>query len=326
MLRQRLRFVLAFALPALVLGLSGLTVSAAAAEPAPSDRTAATTDISFAPYIDITRETPTLPEVAQATGQKYFTLAFVLGSSAGCVPAWGGTIDLNEPRIIDQIDALRADGGDVIIASGGALGPYLENTCGSADALYDAYVKVLDATGSNHLDVDVEASIPQGMVNEALKRLQDERGTTISYTLRVQGQDYGLDPYSVQILQDAQAKGLNPIVNPMLMNFGYSGDWGQAMISAAEAVMGQIEQIWPDGNAASRLGIIPMIGNNDSGMVTTQAHAQSLKSWAQSTGVAFIGFWSIGRDNGGCAGGGVRPDCSGIGQSDYEFTSIFKGF
>ncbi|GIG70173.1 cellulose binding domain-containing protein [Phytomonospora endophytica] len=288
-----------------------------------------TGSIHVAPYIDITRESPTLTQVATATGQKYFTLAFILGSSVGCDPQWGGTIPLNDARIIGQINQLRAMGGDVVIASGGALGPYLENICGSADALYNAYVKVLTATGSNHLDVDVEASIPHSMVNTALKRLVDTRGTTVSYTMRIQGQDYGMDPYSVQILQDAAAKGLSPIVNPMLMNFGYTGDWGQAMIGAANATLGQMRTIWPgksDAQIKAQLGVTPMIGRNDTGMTTTQAHARALLSWAQSNHIGFIGFWSIGRDNGTCPGGGVSPSCSGISQSLYEFTNIFKGF
>lgn len=285
--------------------------------------------IKVAPYIDITMATPTLTQVAQATGQKHFTLAFVLGSSLGCDPQWGGTIPLSEPRIIDQISALRAMGGDVVISSGGAMGPYLENICGSADALYNAYVKVLTATGANHLDVDVEASIPHAMVNTALKKLVDTRGTTVSYTMRIQGGDYGMDPYSVQILQDAAAKGLSPIVNPMLMNFGYSGDWGQAMISAANATLAQMKTVWPaesDAQIKAQLGITPMIGRNDTGMTTTQAHARALLSWARSNHIASIAFWSVGRDNGGCPGGGVSPTCSGIDQSAYEFTGIFRGF
>jgi hypothetical protein len=68
------------------------------------------------PYIDITMSSPTLVQVAQATGQKFFTLAFVLGSSAGCVPSWGGTIALNDSRIAGEISALRAIGGDVAVS------------------------------------------------------------------------------------------------------------------------------------------------------------------------------------------------------------------
>src|SRR5690606_23408895 len=78
-----------------------------------------------------------------------------------------------------------------IVATGGALGPYLEHVCATPAALLAAYKKALDPVGTNHLDVDIEASIDAHKVNTALKQLQDERGTTISYTLRVQGQDYG---------------------------------------------------------------------------------------------------------------------------------------
>jgi chitinase len=325
MLRKRLLT----AATALVIAATFSSAASAQADEISAPAPQSATGIPVAPYIDITRESPTLTEVAEATGQTTFTLAFILGSSAGCQPTWGGTIDLNEPRIIDQIDALRATGGDVVIASGGAMGPYLEHTCGSAEELFNAYTAILDATGANHLDIDVEASIPHAMVNEALSRLQTERGTRISYTMRVQGQDYGMDPYSVQVLQDAAVKGLDVTVNPMLMNFGYTGDWGQAMIDAAEATLAQIGDIWPDmspADAAAHLGVTPMIGHNDSGMVTTQAHARALVEWAGSRHIGFVGFWSIGRDNGGCPDGGVKPDCSGLSQSDYEFTNIFAGF
>ncbi|WP_394845886.1 chitinase [Pendulispora brunnea] len=295
-----------------------------------AEQEAVAATIRVAPYIDITMNTPTLPAVARATGQKYFTLAFVLGSSAGCDPQWGGTIPLKEPRIINQINELRSLGGDVIIASGGAMSPYLENLCGSASALAAAYRKVLDATGATHLDIDVEASIPQDTVNTALATIQRERGTVISYTLRIQGQDYGLDPYSVTVLKSAAAKGVNVIVNPMLMNFGYSGDWGNAMISAANATLAQIKrEVWPnktDAQLRAMFGVTPMIGRNDSGMITTQTHARNLLSWSRTNKIAFIGFWSVGRDNGGCPNGGVSPTCSGISQSTYEFTNIFKGF
>ena len=336
MFRTRTRWT-ALAAGVAMLPLVALAAPAATAEAtAPTTTTVSTTDPQpsqahpkVAPYIDITMERPTLTEVAQATGQKHFTLAFVLGSSTGCDPKWGGTIDLDEPRIIDQIRALRAQGGDVVVATGGALGPYLEHVCGSAEALADAYRKILDVTGANSLDVDVEAAIPADTVNQALATIQRERGTTISYTLRVQGQDYGVDPFSVEILRSAAQHGVDVLVNPMLMNFGYTGDWGEAMISAADAPLEQMRQVWPslsDTELRARLGITPMIGRNDSGMVTTQDHARALLAYAQAHRIGFIGFWSVGRDNGSCPGGGVSPTCSGIAQSLYEFTNIFKAY
>ncbi|MGH8791968.1 MAG: chitinase [Stackebrandtia sp.] len=314
---------------AVALSAGVLLAAAFVAGPAHAEPDSAAGDVKVAPYIDITMESPRLTDVAEATGQMHYTLAFVLGSHAGCDPKWGGVVDLREPRIVDQIDQLRAAGGDVVVASGGALGPYLENVCGSVDDLYNAYSEILDVTGANHLDVDVEASIPYQRVNAALKRLQDDRGTKIAYTLRVQGQDYGVDPFSLQILQDAAAQGVDVAVNPMLMNFGYTGDWGGAMIDAAEATLDQMRGVWPqlgDAELKSRLGVTPMIGRNDAGMTTTQTHARALLSWAQANDIGFIGFWSVGRDNGDCPDGRVSPVCSGISQSRYEFTGIFRPF
>ncbi|GAA2206354.1 hypothetical protein GCM10009850_018120 [Nonomuraea monospora] len=293
------------------------------------DTTPPTGDIKYAPYIDITMPTPSLVSAANATGVKNYTLAFALGDSSGCNPSWGGTMPIGDARIVNDVKALQAQGGQVVVASGGALGPYLEHVCGSAAALVTAYKKVLDTVGTNHLDVDVEASIDVNKVNTALKQLQSERGTVVSYTLRIQGQDYGVDPFSLQILQDAAAKGLNVIVNPMLMNFGYTGNWGDAMIAAAQATLNQMKGVWPaktDAQLRRMLGVTPMIGKNDTGMTTTQADARKLLAWANANHLAFVGFWSAARDNGGCPDGRVSPTCSGIAQSSYEFTNIFKGF
>ncbi|MER6942386.1 carbohydrate binding domain-containing protein [Nonomuraea sp. NPDC000554] len=294
-----------------------------------NDSTPPPGDIRYAPYIDITMSTPSLVSAANATGVKNYTLAFALGDSTGCNPAWGGTIPLTDARIINDVKALQAQGGQVIVASGGAQGPYLEHNCGTTATLLAAYKKVLDTVGTNHLDVDVEASIDVNKVNSALKQLQSERGTSISYTLRIQGQDYGLDPFSVQILQDAAAKGLNVTVNPMVMDFGHTGNWGDAMVSAAQATLNQMKGIWPsktDAQLKRMLGVTPMIGKNDTGQTTTQADARKLRDWANANHLGFVGFWSVGRDNGGCPNGSVSPTCSGISQTAYEFTGIFKGF
>ena len=319
-----------------LLSLAFLGLPATSAYAAPGTATSVTGTAApaadtgrFSPYVDITMATPALRDVANATGQKHFTLAFALGDSTGCNPSWGGTIPLNDSRVIGEVNDLKGAGGDVTVATGGAAGPYLENSCGSTGDLLAAYEKALDAVGSNRLDVDVEASIPVAQVNAALKQLQSDRGTAITYTLRVQGQDYGIDPFSVQILQDAASRGLDVTVNPMLMDFGYSGDWGAALISASNATLGQMKQIWPgksDADLHHMLGLTPMIGKNDTGPTTTQDVARQVLSYAQTNHVGSIGFWSVGRDNGGCPNGQVSPTCSGIGQSDYEFTNIFKAF
>ncbi|MGH3449100.1 MAG: hypothetical protein ACRDP4_15895, partial [Nocardioidaceae bacterium] len=220
-------------------------------------------------------------------------------------------------------------GGDVIVATGGAAGPYLESVCGSAGALLGAYEKTLDAVGSNHLDIDVEASIPADRVNTALAQLQSERGTSVTYTLRVQSDTYGLTPSAVALLKNAAQHGVSVMVNPMTMDYPTSGaTQGQSAINTAHAVLDQMATIWPDKSAAqlrSMLSITPMIGKNDSGQVFTTADAHTLVDWANANHIGRLGFWSAGRDNGGCPGQ-VSPTCSGVAQSDYEFTSIFRGF
>ncbi|MTD58095.1 glycosyl hydrolase [Amycolatopsis sp. RM579] len=291
---------------------------------------AAVTSPGSAPYLDITMATPSLVDIANATGQKTFTLAFVLADSSGCNPSWGGVIPLDDSRILSDIKAFQAMGGQVIVATGGAAGPYLEYTCGDATALANAYRKILDTVGTNSLDVDVEATIPQDTVNDALATIQRERGTTISYTMRVQGDDFGMDPYSVTVLQSAAAHGVDVLVNPMTMEFGTSRpDWGDAVIAAAQSTLGQLKQVWPgmsDADLHRHLGVTPMIGRNYNGKVFDQSDAAQLVSWANANHIGRLAFWSAGRDNGSCPGGGVSPTCSSISQAQYEFTNLFRGF
>ena len=285
------------------------------------------------PYLDVTATTPTMASVAAATGQRHFTAAFVIGSAAGCVPSWGGTIPLTEARIRNDINAVKAGGGDVTVAFGGAIGPYLEHVCGTQAALANAYKQVVDALGVTHLDIDIEASVNVDMMNKALAQVQRERpGTVISFTLMVQGDDYGLTPQlGFDLLVNAKANGVNVgVVNPMTMEFGSSrSDWGDAVIAAANATLGQMAQIWPEKTDAQRrrmLGVTPMIGRNFNGRIFQIEDGNQLVAWANANDIGLLAFWSVGRDNGGCPGGGVSPTCSSIAQSTYQFTNIFKGF
>lgn len=283
----------------------------------------------FAPYVYVdTPGRPTLTEAADTTGNKSFVLAFVLAGPGECTPTWNGVRPVDDHRLTAEVAQLREHGGDVIVSTGGASGPYLENSCRSAEELAAAYEKALDAVASNHLDVDIEGDIPVGMVNEALAELQRDRQTTVTYTLKVENAEEGLTPSAMEILDDAKSHGLDVIVNAMVMNFGYSGNWGAAMVSAAESTVRQMGEIWPDETTESRyerFGITAMIGRNDSGMVTTQDDARTLADYARSNHIAYAGFWSMARDNGGCPGKKEITDaCSGVTQEPYEFTGIFK--
>ena len=245
---------------------------------------------------------------------------------------WGGQLAINDPKVIDPIKAFRAAGGDVIVSTGGALGPYLESSCGSVSALVNAYKKVLSVTGSTHIDVDVESSVPVDTMNQALAALQRENPSiTVSFTLMVQGDDYGVtDALGVGVLKSAAKYGVNvDIVNPMTMEFGTKlGSWGDAVIAAADATVKQMKGVWPqksDQELYSMLGVTPMLGRNFNGKIFEPKHAQQLVQWARQKRIGHLSFWSINRDK-GCPGQGLGPSCSSIAQADHEFTKIFVAF
>ncbi len=218
------------------------------------------------------------------------------------------------------------------VSFGGALGPYLQQTCPSQAAQVGAIEQVIDAFNIKRIDFDIEASVPLDPMNKAIAQVQRERaGTVVSYTLMVQSDDYGLTPaLGVDLLKNAKANGVNVgIVNPMTMDFGSSKEWGDAVIAASNATLGQMAQIWPEKDSATlhrMLGVTPMIGRNDTGPIFSLADGQKLVGWANTNHIGSLGFWSVGRDNGGCPGGPVSPTCSSIQQSQYQFTSIFGGF
>jgi chitinase len=174
------------------LGLTACASTASTSAPptaAETDSASATTeaaaDVSTAAYVDVTTAHNSLAQVAGASGLRGVVLAFVLADSGACAPSWGGSATVDDSALAVQLADLRAAGGSVTVASGGASGEYLENACSDADSLAAAYARVLDANGSDHLEVDVEQAIPTATVIDALARLQHERGTAITLTLPV---------------------------------------------------------------------------------------------------------------------------------------------
>src|ERR1035441_5278095 len=85
----------------------------------------------YAPYIMI-RPTLDLAQIADASGIKFFTQAFVL-DGGGCQASWGGRTPLAEETSLGPAIAnLRARGGDVIVSFGGAGGRELAIEIGRA--------------------------------------------------------------------------------------------------------------------------------------------------------------------------------------------------
>lgn len=64
--------------------------------------------------------TPVLQDTVDATGQLFYTLAFITSQNGKA--AWGGVIPLEQQFAMEQIRSLRNQHGDVIVSFGGANG------------------------------------------------------------------------------------------------------------------------------------------------------------------------------------------------------------
>ncbi len=309
---------------AMVTGLTACSTTVPGAPVAATSSAAARP--AFGPYLDISVKQPDLAAVAKQTGLKHVNLAFALSNNGACDPAWGGTQPVDALKA--QVDAFKAAGGSVSAATGGAVGSYLENVCGSATDLAGAYQKLLDGTGTNLLDVDIETGIDAAKVVDALSQVQRSRGTDITLTLPV---DLGgLPAPSLDLVQRAAAANVTVTVNIMDMNFKTGGNWGQAMVDAAQATLDQLRKVYPNASEAVQnrtLAITVMVGRNDVGVITQPDDAQKVIDFAKSRGIGRLGFWALARDNGSCAKKfKAQPNCSGIEQKDYQFTQQFVGF
>ncbi|HXE62679.1 MAG TPA: chitinase [Bryobacteraceae bacterium] len=291
----------------------------------------------YAPYI-MPRPTPDLAsgflsDLSMTSGIRYFTLAFIIGNADGsCQAAWGGRTALpRETALRAAIDQLRAQGGDVLISFGGEAGRELALNCDTPEALAAQYQAVIDKYSIRILDMDIEGSAIKDPAsvdrrNAALAAIQAANpGIQISYTLPVN--PTGLAPTGVALLTSAMAHNVKlALVNLMTMDYGGSADpiqMGPHAISAANGVTAQML----DNGIRARLGIVPMIGNNDvKPEVFTLADAKLVEDWAQANPVVMrMSMWSVSRDH-GCAPGTVRGQCSGVPQQAYDFSRVLGSF
>ncbi len=280
-------------------------------------------DKVFAPYVDVTLwPTFELMTAFEATGQRYFTLAFIVSNSSGA-PSWGSYYDMDDEFMSDQIAELREAGGDIIISFGGASGTPIASAITSTESLVEAYESVIETYDVTWIDFDIEGSWVQDDAsierrNDAAALLQEEYpDLRITYCLPVM--PTGLTTDGVAIIEDALDAGVDIYgVNVMAMDYGQSNDdMGGAAISAAESTYEQ---------TGINIGITPMIGQNDTqNEIFSLDDAAELLSFAQSTSwVNMLAMWSMGRDNGDCAGTTTASaTCSGVTQDEFQFTSVF---
>jgi hypothetical protein len=185
---------------ALFVGCAPAQTVVPAAEP-PGSSPVAGAAVPFAPYVDVTSKHPSLASVVADTLARRFVLAFALAKDSQCEPAWGGNLPVNDAALLADIAAVLGAGGAVSVATGGAVGTYLENSCDTAAALVEAYRTALSATGADRLEVDVEAEIPVDLVADALTSVRRELGVEVTITAVVADSVRGLTPSTVSLLR-----------------------------------------------------------------------------------------------------------------------------
>ncbi len=289
--------------------------------------------LPVAPYIDMGAwPTPSMPDMAKAGNLKGYTMGFVTG--VGCKASWFNAYDPRTGWAKEQVDAVRAAGGDVKVSFGGASGTELAAACTSVDSLFAEYDAVVKAYGLRYVDFDIEgAAIADTASNDrrsaALAKLQQAHpGLKVSFTLPVLPE--GLTSEGVAIVKSARDAGVTTdLVNIMAMDYYRSGtDYGNAAVQAAQSLFGQLKALYPaktDAQLWAMVGVTPMIGENDDHQIYNQAAAQQLVAFARQNHLGLLAFWDATRDANACTGGSLAK-CTNIPQQPYEFAKLFAQY
>ncbi|HEX6525757.1 MAG TPA: chitinase [Streptosporangiaceae bacterium] len=306
----------------------------------------------YAPYYEtyLAPNTPSISATAQASGAKYFTLAFLQSAGKGsCALDWNGLASQPLNYYASDIAALRAAGGDVIPSFGGYSadqgGTEIADSCTDVSQIAADYESVITTLGVTRLDMDVEAkslSDTAGIArrNQAIAMTEAWAASNgiplqIQYTLPVE--QYGLDPNGEAVLQSAVANGATVTsVNVMVFDYYIAGEgtvnMGQAAVNAATNTHTQLASIYPSLSSAQlwnmeAMTLLPGIDDYPKKTeVTSLADAQTMLNFAQANGMNLLSIWAIQRDNGGCPGTRDSNTCSGITQNTWDFSHSLEPF
>ncbi|RPK40357.1 Chitinase precursor [Streptomyces sp. ADI92-24] len=285
--------------------------------------------MAVAPYLYNGWGSPPSPTtVMNATGVKWFTLAFVL-SNGYCNPQWDGGRPLTGGVDQQTVNTVRAAGGDVIPSFGGWSGNKLESSCSSAAELAAAYQKVINAYGLKAIDIDIEAdayasATVQQRTVDALKTVKAANPGIKLYVTFGTGQS-GPDD---SLIRKASASGLT-VDSWTIMPFDFGGagkNMGNLTVSAAEGLKNAVKNAYgyTDDQAYRHTGISSMNGITDDNETVTVADFRTILAYAQQRHLARLTFWSVNRDR-PCTGGGADT-CSGVSQQPWDFTKVFAQY
>ncbi|WP_113704284.1 carbohydrate-binding protein [Nonomuraea lactucae] len=285
-----------------------------------------------APYLYMGWGDPPSPaSVMSSTGVRSFTMAFIL-SSGGCTPAWDGQRPLTGGADAQAISAIKGAGGSVQISFGGWQGNKLGPNCSTPQAFAGAVQQVINAVGPAVVDFDIENTdefenyVVQDRILNALKIVK-QNNPNVKVVVTFGTTRTGPNAHGIRLINQSRALGV-PIDNYTIMPFDFgSSNIYQDTVNASEGLKNALKSAfgWTDAQAYARMGISGMNGLSDQQELTTPATWTQIRDWAKARGLTRLAYWSVNRDR-PCPGGGVVSNCSGISQSNWEFTRITAGF
>ena len=339
MLRRRRAALASTVAASLVVGGTVLAMATLGGSPAVADTSALSSNwYASAPYdMPLDNNPPDLTQVMAATGEKAYVLAFVLAQNeTTCAPAWdgGSSVVSSSDAVASQINALRADGGDVAVSFGGYNGTKLGQVCGSASATAAAEQTVISTYGLHAIDLDLEEpeyESSSAIANElgAAQIIQaDNPGIYISVT--IPGTTSGTGWFGEQLLDEAKTLGFTPnAFTIMPFDGGFSG--ASSQITALEDFNSILTSTfrWSSVAAYAHEGISSMNGRTDSAEYFYQSDFQTVLTWAESVGLARYSFWDVNRDlecNPPDNNGTLSGTCSSVTQNSWDFTKYDAEF
>jgi len=309
---------------------------------------AADTGRWFGSYVDAT-STPFYP-IAQnlVPGQRVVLGFAVADPKDSCANSWGGYYSMdsaNETFDLDRkVARVHEQGGEIVISTGGLNNDELATACTDEQKIIDGYESFLQRYGSTTLDLDVEgndledaaASLRRASAVSALQSRATESGKPVEVWVTLPVDTRGLTESGLDEVKRLLEGGVDLAgVNLMTMNFGDTRSAGQSMASASEqgarsahqqikALYSQLGQEIGDRTLWAKIGLTPMIGQNDLlGEIFTLDDARALKEFSTTNGIGRLSMWSANRDA-DCGPNfpdlkRVSNNCSGVTQEDGAF-------
>src|SRR5579875_721547 len=227
----------------------------------------------FAPYFEAYNgDNPVT--LAQESGAKYLTFAFIQTATAGsCTAYWNGdtSTPLTSANFGSAIATLQADGGNAIPSFGGytadSTGTDIADSCTSVSSIAAVYENVISTYNISRIDLDIEASSLTDSAginrrNEAVAQTEawaKANGRTVQFSYTMPSTTTGMDSADEAVIKNAIADGATvSVVN--LMTFDYYLGTRQEMAtdteSAGQGLYSQLKSLYASDSSSQLWGMV----------------------------------------------------------------------